>query len=153
MYGCSLTPGMGENNLRLLVYSPAPHFSLVLLYSGWSSFLQKGKEAYIHTYVQRLGLWKMAESKLEPSLSTITAGFSPKISPSAMIPEHRKGVFIVSLRSTVLLSKCFQRSSLISLLLAWKKRLRRKIKISHVHKFQCTCAELFNISKGQIESW
>ena len=48
----------------------------------------------------------------EPSLSTITAGFSPKIPPpSAMIPEHRKGVFIVSLKLTALLSKRFQRSS------------------------------------------
>ena len=92
---------------KIILYSwftPPPHIFYLLRMI--LTFIERERG------IQRLGLWKMAEPKLEPSLSTITAGFSPKIPPpSAMIPEHRKGVFIVSLRLTALLSKCFQRSS------------------------------------------
>lgn len=49
------------------------------------------------------GLWKKAESQLEPSLPTVTAGFSPKIpSPSAMTFRHRKEFSLYPLRLTAL---------------------------------------------------
>lgn len=55
--------------------------------------------------------------------ANITAGSSSKIlPPSAMTLGHRKGVFIVSLRLTTLVSNCFQKGSFkIPLLPALKR--------------------------------
>lgn len=119
----------GENNSILLLFHPTPsHF---LLMDNDPHFYGRGKR---HIEIMDSGLWKTAESQLEPSLPTITAGFSPKIpSPSAMTLRHRKGIFIVSLRLTALDAYTegrFQNSPLPCLK---EKEERRKTKISHIH--------------------